>query len=117
MLREVIIFIALNIGFILMNISTVEARSTAMSRNYLKNVEKTIVNNCNNRAFRLTNNTEVFECIKYKKGDCCNLANFTEFSNIRNECISEYHSEFGKGVLISIAIWVVIITLCAMKPY
>ena len=103
------------IGFIL--IAMTEARSTAASRNYLKNVEKAVQKNCNNRAFRITNNSEIFECINNKRNNCCDLANYTEYNAIRNNCITEYHAEFGKGVMISIAIWTVIIGLCAMKTY
>jgi len=113
MLREVI-FIAL---ISVITVPEVESRSTHMARNYVRNMEKSIAANCNYRAFLATNNTEVYECFKNKNSNCCNLVNFTEFNTIRNNCIGEYHAEFGKGVLISIAIWGLIFCLGAIKPH
>jgi hypothetical protein len=115
MLREMII-IALNIGYIIINIPTVDARVNPIGRNYLKNVQRSMVNNCNNRALIMTNNTEMFKCVvERRNGNCCEIVNSTEFMAIRDNCISNYHAEFGKGVMIAIAIWGIIIAICSIK--
>lgn len=116
MLREIMIIVALNFGYILMNIPTVDARFNHMGRKYLKNVEKSIVINCNQRALAVTNNIDAFECVNNKFKNCCDITNITDFMKIRNECFSEYRVELGKGVFISILIWTILIILCSIKP-
>lgn len=111
-----IMIIALNIGYILMNISTIEARFNHMSRKYLNNIEKSVEMNCNQRALTVTNNIEAFDCITYKNKNCCEIVNITDFIKIKNECVSEYHAELGKGVIISILTWTILIILCTIKP-
>jgi len=68
------------------------------TKNYMRNLNKNIMNYCNKKALSKTNNTESYNCI-ISSNDCSNIENFTEFKNIRNECIKQQRNEFTIGVI------------------
>jgi hypothetical protein len=90
-----------------------EARNI-LPRKYLRNVNKSVNKHCIYKAYNITQNTEVFNCLNSKiVTNCNNLINFTEFNDIKTECINGYQSEILKGMLIAVLIWIIIILLSA----
>ena len=111
-MKAIIIAIIIIISIIDNNI--IEARRV-LPRNYMKNLHKSINNICNNKAYNVTNNSDVYNCLTNNHiNKCINLTNLTEFMNIKTNCVNNYRSEFGYGVLISIAAWV-LLSLIVLK--
>lgn len=80
-----------------------------INKNYLKNINKAIYNVCNKEAYRLTNNSDIYNCIRVNNTiKCQNLENFTEYNNLRIACVKRNNSEIGYGLIISIIIWVLL---------
>ena len=108
------IIIAIIIIILIIDNNIIEARRV-LPRNYMKNINKSINSICNNKAYNITNNSNVYNCLsKNDINKCRNLTNLTEFMNIKTNCVNNYRSEFGYGVLISIASWV-LLSLIALK--
>ena len=75
----------------------VDARNNHM-KNYMKNLNKNIVSYCNNQAHLKTKSEESYNCM-ISNNDCSHIDNFTEYMNIRNECIKEKRNSFTIGLL------------------
>jgi hypothetical protein len=109
---KAIIAIVIFISIIDNNI--IEARRV-LPGNYMKNIHKSINNICNNKAYNITNNSKVYNCLSNNHISVCrNLTNFTDYINIKTECINIYNSEFGTGIIISIFLWF-ILSLMSLK--
>ena len=106
-MRSLIIMICL---FIMIN--HCEARGFYMKR-YVKKLNDAIHRKCNKEAYNLTNNTELYNCVLvYKTNNYNYIKNFTDYINIKNKCIDNYNSEFGSGIVISIALLLIFSLLC-----
>jgi hypothetical protein len=79
-----------------------------LGKNYLRNIENTIINICNYKAYSETNNTNIYNCIKNKNNSCYTLENYTHYNSIRIECINKYKSDHTCGIVIALVMWVVI---------
>ena len=76
---------------------------------FLNNLNKAIYNNCNKKAYNLTNNIEIYKCLNMNNSNkCSHLENFTEYNNIRYECIEKNNNEFSYGIIITIIMWLVL---------
>lgn len=76
---------------------------------YIKNLNKAIYNICNKEAYNITNNTEIYNCLKVNNTrNCINLENFTEYNNIRFICINKNNADIGSGIFITIIIWIIL---------
>ena len=112
-MKAVIIIV---IAILIINNNNIIQARRVLPRNYMNNLHKSINNVCNKKAYIITNNTDVYNCycLNAKNINCKNLTNYTEFYNVKKNCIDNYNSEFGYGVLISIAVWV-LLSLIALK--
>lgn len=82
-------------------------------KNIGKNLDKAVKRLCNNEAYNITNNSNMFNCLAVNMSyDCKFIENFTEYQKIRIICIDRNNSEFGMGVFIAIISWLVIILMC-----
>lgn len=100
----VIIFIAI--------VNNCDARINPM-RGYVRSINKQNDIICDNKVLLITNNTEMFNCFRANTSNyCVNLANFSEFNNLKNDCMRDYNSAFGMGIFISIWLWVMIGLCC-----
>lgn len=95
---------------ILSIINMIEAQhhNLAMPRNYVKNINKAIVNMCNMEAHKQIQDDEIYTCYKNKMSSCTKLANYSKFNAIRAECIKNKGSDYGYGIVIAIMMWVVL---------
>jgi len=104
-MRSIIMFIVC-ICFI--DIIIVSGRpQLTMSRSYIRNLENLINTHCNLYAFNQTNNSDIYECIRYKRSNCHIHTNFTKYDFIKEKCIVSKYSECSSGILIGIIIWIV----------
>lgn len=93
------------ICFILfMTFRTVDCRYH--NRNFLKNLNRSIVKGCNKKALFITNNNDVYNCIINQEKNCNELQNYAEFANVSNNCMKFQRQQFGAGILFSACIWV-----------
>ena len=99
---RVIAIIMISFNF-LMNIQTIDCR---YYNNFIRNMKKSIVRNCNNRALYMTNNSEVYDCIMKKEMNCHQLENYTEYSEISENCIKINRKQFELGIVYSVAMWI-----------
>lgn len=102
-MRVIVIFITL---MCIIDISS--ARRAILPHKYTRNLNKAIINTCTSRAFNLTNNTDVYDCINNNRNNCSVLANYSEFRDIRQSCIKDVRADCGFGIVIAIMIWVVL---------
>lgn len=101
--------IVILIAFSMMIVSVESIRSNPFARNYVSNMEKSIMNNCNKMALNKTSNYDVYNCIIDKNNNTCStLENYKKFVNIRNECMTDIHAQCGFSVFIVIFSWIVI---------
>ena len=90
-------------------INNIDAVRGVNAKKYIRILNKAIYNVCNKEAYRVTNNTEIYNCINVNNTiKCQNLENFTEYNNLRMLCVKRNNSEFSYGIVISIIIWVVL---------
>lgn len=76
---------------------------------YVRNMNKAINNRCNKEASIITNNTEIYNCLRVNSTECCrNLENYTEFNNAKMDCIKKCHGDFSSGVFVSIIMWMML---------
>ena len=93
----------------IIHINTCEGMRGHNMTNYIKNVNKAIYNTCNKKAFNITNNIDIYNCIRVNNSNkCCHLGNFTEYNNLRIVCIKNFNGEFGYGIFISIIFWLIL---------
>lgn len=76
------------------------------NKNFLKNLNRSIVSSCNKKALFITNNNDVYNCIIKKENNCNELQNYTEYVNISNNCMKFQREQFGAGILLSASIWI-----------
>ena len=82
-------------------------------KTYFKNLNKAIHNACNYEAYNITNNTDIYKCMrKNTSHNCMHIDNFTTYITIKDICITRCNGELGKGVIISIICWVMLMLLC-----
>lgn len=103
-MKAIIIIVVL----IIINTNNIIDARKIIPNNYMKNLNKSINKLCNNKALIITNNINVYNCLNNNINNCKNLNNYTEFYNIKSECIKDYESEFGKGIFISIILWLIL---------
>jgi hypothetical protein len=109
-MRTVVIIVA----FMMNMIAMTDARHRlAMPRNYVKNLNKAVENYCNMEAFKKVRNETIYNCFKTNMNNCKTLANYSEFNEIRSECIDIKNSEYGYGIMIGIMFWV-FLSICAI---
>jgi hypothetical protein len=83
---------------------------------YVKNTNKAIYNVCNNNAYIITNNTEMYNCIRVNQSNNCrHLDNFNEYQEVRLVCVVKYESEIGYGLFLSLVIWMFIGICCSNR--
>ena len=101
--------ILITILLIIITIDTCEGiRGLKMSK-FINNLNKAINNACNKQAYILTNNTEIYNCLRYNISNKCNhLDNFTEYNNIRSVCLDKNNNEVSRGIIITIVIWLIL---------
>ena len=81
-------------------------------RNIVKNINNIINKSCNNKALSMTNNTDMYNCITVNNTNNCKyITNYTEFINVKNNCVDEKNAEVGSGVFISILGWTIFLML------
>ena len=104
------IIIAIITIYSIMNCS--EARPM-IGKQYLRSVNKAVITSCNKIALLQINNTELNNCVNnvYDLEKCKHIPNFTDFNRVKNECITNFNSEVGCGIMIAIFSWVFIL-LC-----
>lgn len=92
-----------------MIILTETAFHNSIGKNYIRNIENSILITCNKKALNKTCNYDVYNCIINKYNNSCSkLENYTTFINIKNECIKEIHSECGISLFIILITWTLI---------
>jgi hypothetical protein len=75
------------------------------NRNFVKNLNKSIVKGCNKQALIATNNNDVYNCIMNQNKNCHELQNYAEYVNISNSCMKIQREQFGAGILFTVSIW------------
>lgn len=80
-----------------------------------KKIINSIVDNlCNKRAYQLTNNYDIYKCIRVNTTDKCkHLKYFNNYYNIKNKCIEKYNIEleFEIGTLIAFLLCLVVLII------
>lgn len=87
---------------IISGVMTTDGRNVQM-RNYMKNLDKDIINYCNYQAILKTNSEDSYNCM-ISNGDCSHIDNFTEYMKIRNNCIKEKKNSFMSGILCALVL-------------
>jgi hypothetical protein len=109
-MKAIVVIIALLSIF-----TMIEARHRlAMPRNYLRNINKAIVNYCELKAHNVIQDDEIYSCFKNKMTTCNTLENFSKFDDIRSKCITDKGSDYGIGIILAIMIWVVV-AICGSR--
>jgi hypothetical protein len=76
------------------------------NKNFLKNLNRSIVSSCNKKALFITNNNDVYNCIIKKENNCNELQNYTEYVNISNNCMKIQREQlFEAEIRLSALIW------------
>jgi len=95
-MRSMIIII-----IIIMIIMNVNARYHN-THNYVQQIDKTIIESCNIKTYRETNNEPVYKCIVDKNKNCNIITGYNEYNKIMYNCIDDKRSICGSGVFIAI---------------
>ncbi len=81
-------------------------------KSLVKNLNNAINRACNNKAYLITNNTDVYTCMSgYNTNKCKCIVNYTEFIKLKNTCIDEKNSEIGSIIFISFFSWFILMIL------
>jgi len=92
--------------------SCVYARGPNM-KGYVKSINKSVYNLCNMEAYKITNNSDMYNCLKVNTSNSCNhLENFSSYIKEKDICTVNYESDLGTGIFIAIFGWVFLILLC-----
>lgn len=90
-------------------------RLAVLPKNYMKNMNKAILNACTNEAHKKVCDDAVYSCIKNNLKDCDKFDNFNKFNTIRTECIKDKNSEVGFGIILGLLFWVIFIMILGAK--
>ena len=101
--KQIIIFI----GFTLI-VSVQSNFHNRYAKSYVRNIEKSIIRNCNKFALNKTNDYDIYNCISNNNANCADFKNYTNFINIKNECIKNIRSYNGMSILIVVFSWLFI---------
>lgn len=83
-----------------------------ISRNLIKNIQKSVNNKCLIIAYNKTDNIDVYNCIIDKNNNTCkSLVNYDNFMTIKEDCINKYNEGNGYGVFIIIVVWLFLLFL------
>lgn len=78
----------------------------------VKNLNNAINKACNSKAYTITNNTEMYNCMMVNNtNDCKYISNYSEFIKTKNSCVDEKNSEVGSGIFISFFGWFILMLL------
>ena len=99
-----IITVIIIIFILFMNFRMVNGRYH--NRNFIRNLNKSIVKSCNKKALLMTNNNDIYNCIMSNEKNCYELPNYIEYADILKTCMKVNQEQFGAGILLSAAMWV-----------
>jgi hypothetical protein len=86
-----------------------EAARGLPMKSLVKNLNNAINRACNKKAYEITNNTEMYNCMMTNNtNDCKYITNYTEFITAKNSCVDEKNSEIGSGIFISFLGWFIL---------
>ena len=90
-------------------ITIIEARHRlALPRNYIRNINKAILNVCTATAHKQVQDDEIYNCFKSKLTTCNTYANYSKFNAIREKCIKDKGCDCSFGIIIGLMIWIII---------
>lgn len=82
-----------------------------LNRKIIRNINNNIVKTCYYSANNNMNDEKLYTCMINNDKDCNKYENYNKFVEISQKCIKEKNNECGYGILISILIWIFILTI------
>lgn len=77
-------------------------------RNFVKDLDNSIKNACNRKAFAITNNSDMYNCLNINKtANCSNISQYENYITLRKMCIDKHNMEISSGIFISIISWLI----------